>query len=140
MAQDSGRGLAGVVDGAEVEDGQGGHGGPGHQVDLGLGDHAQRPLGTHHHAGQVHRGVAAGHELVQVVAADPALDFSVGAFNLVLLLPGDAQDAPVDVAFQSAGAEAGFQLGGRQLAQVGVGTVGEDDVQFPGCGPGSCRR
>ena len=116
VAQHAGGGLAGVVDGSEVQHGEGGHGGPLHQVDLGLGDHAEGALGTHNHAGQVHRTAMAGviqDELVQVVAADPALDLGVGAVDLVLLLAGDAQHAAVDVPFQPAGAESRFQLSRR---------------------------
>ena len=133
VAQDAGGGLAGVVDGAEVQDGQRRHGGPLYQVDLGLSDDAQGSLGTDHHAGQVHRAAAVGvvqDELVQVVAADAALNLGVGAVDLVLLLAGDAEDAPVDVTLEAGGADSGFQVGRTEFAEVGGGAVGEYDVQL----------
>ena len=133
VAQHAGGGLAGVVDGAEVQHGQGGHGGPRHQVDLGFGNHAQGALGADHHAGQVHRAAATGvvqDELVQVVATDPTLDLRVGAVDLVLLLAGDAQDAPVDVALQTGSAQAGLKLCGGKFAEMGAGPIGQDDIQF----------
>ena len=45
--------LAGLENVGEMEHRKPGHGGPGHQVDLGLGDHAQSPFGADHHAGEV---------------------------------------------------------------------------------------
>ena len=133
MGEDAGGGLAGVENGAEVQDGQGGHGGARDQVDLGLGNDAQGALGTHHHSSEVD-GMAVPvvqDELVQVVAADATLDLGVGAIDLVLLLPSDTEDAAINLALQPGGAEPGFQLSRRQFAQVSGGTVGQDYVKLP---------
>ena len=132
MSEDAGGGLTGVEYGAEMENGQGGHSGARDEVDLGLGDDAQGTLGSHHHTGQIDGAAVpiVQDKLVQVITADAALDLGVGAIDFVLLLAGDTENATIDLTLQSAGTEPGFQLGRRQLTQVGRGAVGQDYVKL----------
>ena len=102
--------------------------GRGHQVNLSLGDDAQGALGAHHHARQVGRTLA--HEVIQIVAANPAHDFGVAGLNLRKVLLSNALDTTVNVRLQAGTAELGFQLVAFQGTEVGLGTVGQYHVQL----------
>ena len=115
-------GFAGLHDIGEVEDGQCCQSWPGHQIDLGLGDHAECPLGADHHTRHVERVI--NEKLVQVVTADPPHDVGVTRLDLLKVVLGDAPDAPVDVRFQAGAAQLGLQFVGIQVPEMGLGTVG----------------
>ena len=138
VPQHAGGGLAGLKNAAEMQRRQRRHPGARHQIHFGLGHHAQRTLRTHHHAGQVDRPPAASlvpdgivpDELVQVVAADPPLDFGVGTIDLIPLLPGNPQRPPVDVPLQPPGAQPRFQPGSVQSPEMRRRPVRQDDIQL----------
>ena len=121
------RGLKGLQDGVEVNDGEGRRLGTGGHSHLGAGEGDQRALGADDDLGHVH-GVS--QDLVQVVAADAPLDLGVAAVDLVGLLLCDAPGLAVDVALEGLQGELGLELLRRQLLEGGYGAVGQHDLEL----------
>ena len=75
-----------------------------HQRDLGFDDDAERAFGADHQLRHVERRGAvrgaAGHQRIQVVAADPAQHFRIPALDLLHVLADSAPDLAITGAFQ----------------------------------------
>ena len=120
--------FAGLKNIGEVQHGQGGHCGSGHQVHLGLGYHTQGAFGTNHHFGQVDRLFS--QKGVQVIAADSPHNFGVAGLNFRQVFPGNLQNAPVNVRLQPIPIEFTLQFVRRQRSKVGPGRIGQHHVHF----------
>ena len=121
-------GFAGLENVPEMQHGQRGHRRPRHQIDFGIGDHAESSLGTRHHFAQVDRLLA--QERVQVVAADPAHNLGIAGLDFRQILPGNPQNAAVNIRFQPLAIQLGGQFVGFQGAEMGRGGVGQNHIHF----------
>ena len=121
-------GFAGLENVPEMQHGQRGQRRARHQIDFGISNHAESSLGTHYHFGQVDRLLA--EERIQVVAADPAHNLGIAGFDFRQVLPGNPQDAAVNIRFQPVAVQLGRQFMGCQGAEVGRGGVSQNHIHF----------